>query len=174
MWACFWTDSHTMPGCSIISLLGLRWIKGVCMFSCNLPPALLAEWLGSFTCHFGSRGVEWTPSKSQHAKLPLEKKIFSPLLLGFELTTFQSWVRRSNQQAAAAPDYKSCPNIGILSMQTLSEYRGSRVSLLFILCGILSVHWPAMTWHFHLVILSIRLSTRWGGGGLLPMYCSGV
>ena len=26
--------------------------KGVCVFNCNLPPALLAEWPGSFTFYF--------------------------------------------------------------------------------------------------------------------------
>ena len=31
---------------------------GVCVFSCNLPPALLAEWPGSFTCYCGNTGVE--------------------------------------------------------------------------------------------------------------------
>ena len=35
-------------------------------FRCNLPPALLAEWPGSFTCHCGNAGVEWTP-KSEWA-----------------------------------------------------------------------------------------------------------
>ena len=33
---------------------------------CNLPPALLAEWPGSFTCHCGNIGVERTSNKSQH------------------------------------------------------------------------------------------------------------
>ena len=28
------------------------------MYSCTLPPALLAEWLGSFTCHCGKTDVE--------------------------------------------------------------------------------------------------------------------
>ena len=55
---------------------------------CNLPPALLAEWLGSFMCHCGNTRVEQTTNKSQHMKLTLEKKIFLPLLLGFELATY--------------------------------------------------------------------------------------
>ena len=29
-----------------------------CVFSCNLPPALLAEWAGSFTCYCSNTGVE--------------------------------------------------------------------------------------------------------------------
>ena len=33
---------------SVISLLWLRWVKSVCVFRCNIPPALLAEWPGSF------------------------------------------------------------------------------------------------------------------------------
>ena len=44
-------------------------------------------------------GVGRTPHKSQQTKLTLEKKTFSPLLPGFELETFRSRVRRSNQQA---------------------------------------------------------------------------
>ena len=34
------------------------------MFRCNLPPPLLAEWPGSFTCHCGSTGMEQTHNKS--------------------------------------------------------------------------------------------------------------
>ena len=30
-----------------------------CIFSCNLPPALLAEWPGSFACYCSNTGVEW-------------------------------------------------------------------------------------------------------------------
>ena len=74
-----------------------------CMFRCNLSPVLLAEWLGSFMCHCGNTGVERTPNKSWHTKLTLEKKILPPLLLGFELATFQSQVQHSNQQAIPAP-----------------------------------------------------------------------
>ena len=33
---------------TIISQLRLHWVTGVCLFSCNLIPALLAEWPGSF------------------------------------------------------------------------------------------------------------------------------
>ena len=39
-----------------VSPLRLRWVEGVCMIRCNLSPALLAEWPGSFTCHCGSMG----------------------------------------------------------------------------------------------------------------------
>ena len=54
------------------------------------------------TCHCGNTGVERTPNTSQHTKLTLEKKILPPLLPGFKLTTFQSRVLRSYQQAIAA------------------------------------------------------------------------
>ena len=39
-------------------------------------------------CHCGTTGVERAPNKSQHTELTLEKKIFPPLLPGFELATF--------------------------------------------------------------------------------------
>ena len=43
---------------------GCMWI-----YRCNWPPALLAEWPGSFTCHGGKMGVEvCTLNKSQHTK----------------------------------------------------------------------------------------------------------
>ena len=61
-------------------------IKGVCVFRCNLPPALLAEWLGSFMCHCGKKGVEWHQNKVQHM-FTLEKKILLLHLPGFKLTS---------------------------------------------------------------------------------------
>ena len=72
------------------------------MFRCNLPPALLAEWPGSFTCHCSNTGVERTPNKSQHRKLTLEKKILLPFLPGFDRAIFRSRVRRSYPQAIPA------------------------------------------------------------------------
>ena len=77
----------------IVNPLRLRWVKGVCVFTCSQPPALLAEWPRSFTCHCGNTGVAQTQNKSQHSKLTPEKKILPPLLPGFELATFQSRVR---------------------------------------------------------------------------------
>ena len=38
------------------------------MFTCNLPPALLAERPGYFTCYCGNTGVEQIRNKSQHRK----------------------------------------------------------------------------------------------------------
>ena len=78
---------------------------GCCVFRCNLPLAPLEKWPGSFTCHCGNTGVKRTPNKSQHTKLTLDKKILPPLLSGFELPTFRSRVRRSDQQAI--PQYVS-------------------------------------------------------------------
>ena len=87
----------------MVSPLWFCWVKGVCMFRCNLPPALLAEWLGSFTCHCSNTGVGQTPNKSQHTKLTLDKKILPPLLPGFEFATFRLQVQRFNQQVTPAP-----------------------------------------------------------------------
>ena len=38
------------------------------MFSCKLPPAVLAEWPGSFTFYCGNTGEERIRNKSQHKK----------------------------------------------------------------------------------------------------------
>ena len=54
-------------------------------------------------CHGGGTEVERTPNKSQHTKLTLDEKILPPLLPGYEVATFRSRVRRSNQQAIPAP-----------------------------------------------------------------------
>ena len=61
---------------SIVSPLRLCCVKGVCVFRCNLPPALLAERPGSFTCHSRNTGMERTPNKCQHTNLILEKILF--------------------------------------------------------------------------------------------------
>ena len=44
---------YTMRPCTM-SLQAKPHTWGVCVFSCNLPPALLAEWPGSFTCYRGN------------------------------------------------------------------------------------------------------------------------
>ena len=87
----------------IVSLHSKPHRQGVCVFSSNLPPALLAEWPGSFTCYCGNTGVDGYRNKSQHRKLTQEKKIFPPLLPGLEPRTFRSRVRRSNHWAIPAP-----------------------------------------------------------------------
>ena len=102
-WARFLIGSHTMPGQRHSQPTPTSLDQSVCMFRCNLPSSLLAEWPDSFMCHCGNTGVEQTPNKSQHTKLTLEKKILPPLLPGFELATFQSWVWHSNQQAIPDP-----------------------------------------------------------------------
>ena len=50
LWARFQIGSHTMPGqlSGIASPLRLRWIEGVCVFRCNLPPCTLAIVTGVF------------------------------------------------------------------------------------------------------------------------------
>ena len=39
-----------------VSPLRLDWVKGVCVFRCNLPSALLEEWPGSFTATTVTQG----------------------------------------------------------------------------------------------------------------------
>ena len=40
----------------IVNPLRNRWVRDVYVLKWNLPPALLAEWPGSFTCHCGNTG----------------------------------------------------------------------------------------------------------------------
>ena len=69
VWARFRIGSHTLClDSGIHSPLWLRWVKGVCVSRCNLPPALLAEWPGSFTrqnkesAHAVNSGEENSPA----------------------------------------------------------------------------------------------------------------
>ena len=62
--------------------------------------------------------MEQTPTESQHTKLTLEKKILPQLLPGFELTTFRSRVRRSDQQAIPAPLCVTDTGVGAATRQT--------------------------------------------------------
>ena len=57
-------------------------------------------WNKSFMRNRINTGVERTPSKSQHTKLTLEKKILPPLLPGFKLKTFRLQVRCTTNKLA--------------------------------------------------------------------------
>ena len=134
-WLCL--DSGT------VSPLRLQQVKGEPMFRCNLPPALLTEWPGSFMCHYSNTGVERTPNKSQHRKLTLEKKILPPLLPGFKLATFWSQVRHSYQQAILAPLL-----LCYWSRQTLTSLLDSILCLM----GIASARFLSDTIHWLMVM----------------------
>ena len=61
--------------CHIKLLSSRRVLVHACSFSCNLPPALLAEWPGSFTCYCGNTWWNGYRNKSQHRRLNPEKNI---------------------------------------------------------------------------------------------------
>ena len=92
-----------MPGQQHSKPAPTHWVKGVCRFRRNLPPALLAERPGSFTCHCNNTKVEETLNKTQHTNLSLKKRILLLLLLGFKLTTFRSQVQRSTDKLFQLP-----------------------------------------------------------------------
>ena len=71
---------------NIVSPLQLGWVKGACVFRCNLTPAFLAEWPGSFTCHCGNTG--WNGHWISVSTEGLKKRISPLLWLGFKLATF--------------------------------------------------------------------------------------
>ena len=49
----FWQNDQDLLHGTIFTLLHAKpKTYGACMFSCNLPPALLAEWPRSFTCYW--------------------------------------------------------------------------------------------------------------------------
>ena len=69
-----------MPGQQPSQPTRLRWVKGVGIFRCNLPLALLADDWGLLRATAVTRGVGRTPNKSQHTKLTQEKNILPPHL----------------------------------------------------------------------------------------------
>ena len=81
--------------------------QGACVFSCNLPPALLAEYPGSFPCYCGNTGWNGYRSKSHHMKLTIGKKTILPLLPGLEPETFRSPVRRCTTEPSPLPQFST-------------------------------------------------------------------
>jgi len=77
---------------------------GACVFSCNLPPALLAEWPGSFTCYCGNTKVERIPKYKSAQKVTPGEKNTPSLLQGFKSATFQTRVLRYNHWVIPAPN----------------------------------------------------------------------
>ena len=49
---------YTIQPCTVTSLHAKPHTYGACVFSCNQPPALLAEWQGFFTCYCNNNWVE--------------------------------------------------------------------------------------------------------------------
>ena len=71
---------YTIQPCTM-SLQSNPHTQDACVFSCNLPPALLAEWPGLLRSTAVTRGWNGYRNKSQHRKFTLEKKILPPLCL---------------------------------------------------------------------------------------------
>ena len=106
------------------------------MFSCNMPPALLAEWPGISACYCNNIGWNGYRNKSQLRKLILEKKTLPPLVQGLEPATFQSWVQCSNHLTytpIASECWPVCP-LGICRVRMQS------IQLWLSVCGM----WPTL------------------------------
>ena len=58
------TTMHHVTSCKATYVRCMRVLS-----SCNLPPALLAEWPGSFTCYCGNTGVERIPTLESAQKV---------------------------------------------------------------------------------------------------------
>ena len=115
-------DHTTMH--NVTSLHAKPHMYGACVLSsaCNLPPALLAEWLGSFTCYCSNTGAERIQNKSWHRKFTPEKK--NP-------TTY--WIRNKSQRSKLTPEKKITPLLTPACIQ-------STITLAKILLFILGSH----------------------------------
>ena len=140
------------------------------MFRCNLPPALLAEWPGSFKCYCGNTGVERTPRKSQNTKLTPEREIFPPPLPGFELATFRSRVRRSNQQGI--PAWKIRLRHG--DTKSWASENQEHTTVLFLTLPLLSILLSLLFLNGLLLLTTTAATTsgsRWATASLYHCYC---
>ena len=77
---------------------------GVCVFSCNLPSAVWAEWPGSFTCYYGNAGLYRYRKSAWKADPGEENSPTAPAGLEPLLTSW-SWVQRSNHSTIPAIYY---------------------------------------------------------------------
>ena len=139
LWAHFLMGSHTLCLHSgIVSPLRLCWVKGVCVFRCNLPHALFAEWLGSrmhaylgATCHvhflqndlgllFVTAVMQgWNRHRiSQNTMLTLDKKILLQLLPQCQDSNLQTFSRESGIPPTSYP--------GSLNLYVFLKY-GTRI-----------------------------------------------
>ena len=77
---------------------------GVCVFNCNLPSAVWAEWPGSFTCYYGNAGWYRCRKRAWKADPGEENSPTAPAGLEPPLTSWSS-VQRSNHSTIPAIYY---------------------------------------------------------------------
>ena len=116
---------------SIFSPLQVHWVRGIlCVFRCNLPPALLAEWLWSFMCHCGNVWDGMDTKESAQKVCSGEEN--SPITFArIQTETLGSWVWRSTNLAIPTPNakhrnacYRSCwAESGMINQQKCPRYQ---------------------------------------------------
>ena len=93
---------HTTMHQFTLSLYSKPHRQGVCVFSCNLPSALLAEWTGFCVCYCGNMGVEQV-LKWVGTERVCGEEIFPLLLPGIELCTLRLWIGPSATDLSPLP-----------------------------------------------------------------------
>ena len=77
---CMFCVHHTTMHQFTVSLHSQPHMSSACLFSCNLPPALLSKWPWSFMCYCGNTGVEQMLKVQTHLLRILPLCIFVPSL----------------------------------------------------------------------------------------------
>ena len=93
------------------------------MFSCNLPPALLTEWPGSFTCYCGNTGVERIPKLESAQKVDPGEENSPAAPTGI-------WTRDLSVSSPAFIDNTSHSFAWMVEMFCFSPYRSTGLSVL--------------------------------------------
>ena len=90
---------YTIQLCTM-SLHAKPHMYGVCVFSCNLPPAFLAEWLVSFTCCCGKVTRGWNGYWNESAQKFDPGEENSP--------TAPAGIRTSDRSIMSPDEFKPC------------------------------------------------------------------
>ena len=88
---------------STVGPLRLHWVKDVCMFRHNLPPALWAEWLRSFMCHCCNTGLNGHWIRAQKVSPGEESSAATPVRMWTHNLSITRLV--FYQQAIPAPPF---------------------------------------------------------------------
>ena len=111
--------------CLNSDIVGPLWLRWVRKDACLGVTRHLFFWQNKrslFRATAVTRGWNGHRIKSQHTKLTLERKILPSFLPGFELATFRSWVRRSNQQLSYPGSREYCAVIVRSQSLCIGEY----------------------------------------------------
>ena len=130
-WNCCHLDAfcvHRTTIHHVTSLHARPHTQGACMFSCKLPPALLAEHLKSFTWYCGNTGDGTVTKIRVHRKLTLENKFSHCSYLGSNLQPIDHKSRVLTTELSLLPMFHVAGLWRRCSLAAWSSFQGNHPS----------------------------------------------